>query len=243
MIELNNLVNKIKKLSPKILIIFSLLILQFLLTLLMIKIENFIIDTVSYITILIIPFFIMVLLALDTHWFNRLIKFWTFKFFIYFITTVYIIFANLHASTEINNIFDISSSEFPITTIILTFKYALILFFDTIYPLHLLWTLFFGLVIIILLFLKKFKLSVILLAITLYLSMYIGVIVPILKHQDNIVKQIAYKFDFNKKYYCSKLKNVDSVVFLSNGKVLARYTIPLNGKEFEVIECKKQGKE
>lgn len=237
MTKLNNLTNKIRKLSPKILIIFTLLALQFTFLILMIKVDNHIIDIFAYIGIVIIPFFIIVLLVLETYCFNRLMKFWTFKFFIYFISTSYIIFSNLYASTEINNIFEISSSLFPITTIILTLKYALTLFFDIIYPLHLLWTIFFGFIIVILLFQKQLKLALILTFITIYLSIYIGVIIPSLKHQDSIVKQIAYKFDFNNKYYCKRFDNVDSVIFLPNDKVLVHYILPINKKEFSIEKC------
>ncbi|MDX9744286.1 MAG: hypothetical protein RBT59_10735 [Arcobacteraceae bacterium] len=239
MININDFTNRIKNLAPKVLIIASLLILQIILTILMIKIENHIIDNISYIGILIVPFFIMVLLVLDTNWFNRLMKFWTFRVFVYFITIVYIIFSNLYASTEINNIFGISSSEFPITAIILTFKYALTLFFDIIYPLHFLWTMVFGFILIILVFQKKFKVLMMLTVITLYVLIYIGLIIPTLIHKDTIVKQIAYKFDFYKKHNCLKLDNVDSVVFLPNDKVLARYIVPVDKKEFEVMECQK----
>ena len=221
----------------KILVICSLVILQIIFTVLMVKIENYIFDIIAYIVVSVVPFFILFLLFLVIYCFLKLIQFWAFIFFVYLITTIFIIYSNLFASTEINNIFGISSSVFPITTIILTFKYAFTLFFQTIYPIYLLWLVVFGVIIMILFIIKEIKLLIVLIIITIYLSAYIGVIIPMFKNQDNIIKEIAYKFDFYKNHNCSELYNVDSVVFLTNNKVLVRYIVPIEEKEFEIVEC------
>ncbi|MGK0256493.1 MAG: hypothetical protein ACI81I_001110, partial [Arcobacteraceae bacterium] len=158
----------------------------------------------------------------------------------YIVFSIYIIYSNSYASTEINNIFNVSSGSFPVTTIFLTFYYALTLFIGILNKLDIYWLIFgFPLAFIILLSLQKYKYFSLIVSITIYISIIKGTNYPVLLYKNKIIKEVALKFDFNKNYYCSQIDNVDSVIFLQSDKLLVHYITSINNKEFDIKVCKK----
>lgn len=191
-----------------------------------------------FISMLVLPFLILILIVLDNVYFDKLMKYIWFKSLVYLISTIFIIYANSYASTEINNIFEVSSSYLPITTIVLTHLYVLDIISGLIGIFLIFLSLAIGISIVYgLVYQNSLKKNIVPL---LLLGVYLVIVKTpndfIILNKEKIIKEIAYEFDFNKKYYCKKFENVDSVLFLSS-TVIVKYIKPQNGKEFEVKEC------
>ena len=239
---IKNIGERLKNISSKKKLIFSFLGLHFLLFSILVIFENIYISIKYglFICITIIPFLIAILIFIDNLYFRKLIRFIWFKFIIYISSVIFIIFSNSYASREINNIFEVSSTYLPITSIFLTHIYVL----DII-------TYFIGIIAIVIIPLlitfilpfgfyswenvKSIILSIFLLGVYLLFSQAPNNV--IFKHKEKIIKEIAYMFDFNENYYCKHFDNVQSVLFIGNNKVLAKYKISQNKREFEVKEC------
>lgn len=232
----------LKDISYKRKLIFSFLGLHILLFSILVIFKNFPISIkyTLFIFIIIIPFLLAILIFIDNLYFKKLIRFTWFKFLLYISSVIFIIFSNSYASKEINNIFEVSSTYLPITSIFLTHIYALdiITYFTSIIaliiiPLLITFCLPFGL------YSWKSVKSIILpiFLLGIYLSFSQAPNNVIFKHKEEIIKEIAYRFDFNEKYYCKHFNNVQSVLFIGDNKVLVKYKILQNKKEFEVKEC------
>ena len=234
--------NKIKNISTKIklLVVFFLLHISLFLTVIFYPTINISLKYFIFLTSIVIPILMGILIVFDSKKFIKLKKYNWFKFLLYVISIIFIIYSNQYASEEINKIFKVSSSNLPITTIVLTHIYAIKLFTEALIYISILilpLVLVFSLIYTISEPKYLLKLFVPLLLSGFYVAFIQAPHNLIFKYQETIIKEIAYKFDFNKQYYCKEFNNVDSVLFVNN-KVLVKYQIPVENKEFEVKECR-----
>lgn len=152
------------------------------------------------------------------------------KLVIFLIGLAYFVASGAWASSLINNVFGIAASNFLFTSIIVPIAYLpihilpfilswILILISIVLPFYLLWIIFLDTDDLKLKLLRGGKAMLLL----VYLGFLFGSTGFLFKTKDKIVEEIALQVDFDSKHRCTNLKNsnVDKVIHIGNGEVLA----------------------
>lgn len=191
-------------------------------------IEFPIISFVCLILTLVFPFLIGVCLLTGNEYYKSLVEHAWFRAVKRLLLVAYTIFAGVWAANEINEVFLIGASNFPITVLIYTMVYVLVAYIKPVAAYLSILNYILCSFVVLALFLKPslFKKLWIYFMFVLLLSATAANISRLEKNKFVFIPKIAVFSDFSSKYRCKKDllgHNAKSVIFLSDGNVFVHY--------------------
>lgn len=190
----------------------------------------------------VIPFAIFLVWISDSEIFGKILsRRWT-TVVVTGIMVVYGMFANTFANSFINGLFKVDPAHFAVTRIFLTTVYLLIGIFQPLVmlPIGVALLLFGGFLIPVILLMDIEKKSLRYFGIFLLASVLISASSHSLslleRHLPLLTEQVALNADFNENHRCTAPwpRNVDKVVFLQDGSVLAHIS---GTRNYEIFPC------
>lgn len=197
---------------------------------------------------LIVPFLLLVIAVTGGKFYKTVMKQRWVAVLVSLGLVLYTALANIYAATVINDVFQVNSGLFPLTTIFLTFAYFIVNYLKWIVLIPYLGFFLVGVVIGVAIICMGGGRNVI--GKRLFILCFTGIFLSATQTSVSIfeskipdlVRIIAVKSDFSSKYRCTNFSGlqVKNVIFMPNGNVFAHIEKSLNGKlhsEFKILPC------